>query len=82
MEKEQKERKARGQFCGYHNGFPVYYSRPHFIIGHENRDFIRFLSKKEARFDGFREAGNNKAAKIYGRPGYIGPDRHKGLPIN
>ncbi len=73
-----EERKARGQFCGFHNGYPVYYSRPHFIVGKGNREFVRFLSQKEARKNGLTELPGKNSSKIYGPHGYIGPDRLKG----
>lgn len=70
-----KEKHVRGQFCGYYKDFPVYYSRPHFILGNSGK-FVGFLSSKEARKAGLYESPNK--TKIYGQHGYIGPDRHKG----
>lgn len=73
-----KDRSVRGKFCGYHDGYPVYYSRPHFSLA-DNNKFVRHLSQKDARRLGINESPTANSAKLYHKNGYIGPDRHKGV---
>lgn len=77
MEKEVKERKVRGQYCGVlggtDNSVHVYYSRPHFIISKENGTMIRFISSRIARKLGIICPDSKKVT--YNKKGYIGPTR-------
>lgn len=77
-ETKVKEKNVRGKFCGYYNGQPVYYSRPHLSLASKNNKFVRHLSQKEAKRFGLTEDENKNSAKIFSFQGYIGPDRHKG----
>jgi hypothetical protein len=45
MEKEIKERKVRGQYCGrlITTESNVFYSRPHFCLADEKGNFIKFF---------------------------------------
>lgn len=78
MEKEVKERKVRGQYCGKlrtteNTEINVFYSRPHFLAATEKGNFIKFLPKKLVRKSGLLCPDSIKV--IYNQKGYVGPTR-------